>query len=656
MPTSSFLFRLLWLHTGQSDAQDPPQGGPTISSDSAQLPAVETLVIGSGSFTVNPTNIVIDSTTIAPDAAAVTVNHAAVSVDKSFDVFLNQSKAISGTGLIPPKTSVSNLGGPSNSSIGGSAPLAGSSIGGTALSGPSSTLKPSSPSSPPLGTSSSRPPSPPVGSGSSRLPVGTGSSSPSGIVPSIGGTSPSIRSTGTSSSVAPPIDTGSTRSPIPPVGMGSSYLSISPVGSSPSRLLMGTGPSGKGVFSSSLGGTAPVNSSPSINSSPSGGLPPPPSSSQSNNGTASVTSATSGHLLPGSTGKVISASTTSATTPSTATSGDSSTSANSDVPATTAPGAILPTSITLSGSMASSQESQFGSILIGFVNGGRSWASDITLPPVKTQAVQEVKDMLDNTENMIKNLGGDFPPSTNTCSGAGKRKRFFNPLGTVESLANDALGLANCINNIVNDISSEIGPLTEPPPAAGIIPTINAQLDALEKAGEEEEDSHSSTSGTTSSTASNTDSSSSSSTGSSSSSSTSRSSTWSSSSSSAPSACATYSVPTDDITQWEDIPDDSIGAQKRSAVEDNPDGRHYLAIRANSPPLTAINSCNFPQNMQALQPAYSELKGFTNLGKQPGGNAGAAGQVFNNAAKWYVTFSGLLPLDLYHFLRRKSLF
>lgn len=236
--------------------------------------------------------------------------------------------------------------------------------------------------------------------------------------------------------------------------------------------------------------------------------------------------------------------------------------------------------------------------------------------------------MLDNTENMIRDLGGDFPPSTNACSGAGKRKPFFNPLETVVGLAGNALGLANCIDNIVNDISSEIGPLIGPPRASGVIPKINAQLDALEKAGEEEEDKE-----TPSSTASFTSSSRSSPTGSSRSSSSLRSLTQSSSSSSAPDACATYSY-ADDFSQEEDAPDDGSGVQRRSATEENIGGRHGLAMRAaGQKTLTAINSCNFPVGMEAIQPAYSRLSRFISLGKQPGGNGGADGQVFNNVAK-----------------------
>ncbi len=266
------------------------------------------------------------------------------------------------------------------------------------------------------------------------------------------------------------------------------------------------------------------------------------------------------------------------------------------------------------------------------MNGGRSWASDITLAAVKTQAVQEVRNMLDNTENMIKDLGGDFPPMTNTCSTAGKKKRFFNPLSVVKSLANDALGLANCIDNILNDISSEIGPLTGPPPPSDVIPEINTQLDALEQAGEEEEDQKTSTTDTKTSTASSTVSSASSSSGSStlSSVSSSISSTLSSSSSSASGACPTYSYPSGDITEWEGTPDDSDSnsteAQKR------------FVARAGGSPGTyiAINSCNFPSSMKAVQPKFSSLGALTRLGKYPKQNGGANGEVYNNVAKWYV--------------------
>ena len=370
-------------------------------------------------------------------------------------------------------------------------------------------------------------------------------------------------------------------------------------------------------------------------------------SSHSDNGTASVTATTSGAILPGSTGKLISASTTSTIALSSANPGSLSTLTSTDVPATTAAGAVPILSITLSGSAASSQESQFGGIISDFVNGGRSWASDITLAAVKTQAVREVRNMLDNTENMIKDLGGNFPPTTNECSNAGKKKRFFNPLSVVKSLANDALGLANCVDNILNDISSEIGPPTGPPPPSDVIPEINTQLDALEQAGEEEDDQETSTTNAKSSTASSTDSNASTSFGSStlssisssrssalSSVSSSVSSTLSSSSSSASGACPTYSYPSGDITEWEGIPDDNISnsteAQKRFVARAAPTGI------TPSGTYTAINSCNFPNNLIAAQPKYSSLKALIKIGNLPKQNGGANGQVYNNVAKWYV--------------------
>ena len=379
-------------------------------------------------------------------------------------------------------------------------------------------------------------------------------------------------------------------------------------------------------------------------------------SSQSNNGTASVIATTSGTILPGSTGTMISASTASTIALSTANPGSLSTLTKTDVPATTAAGAIPMLSITLSGSAASSQESQFGGIISDFVNGGRSWASDITLAAVKTQAVQEVRNMLDNTENMIKDLGGDFPPTTNECSNAGKKKRFFNPLSVVKSLANDALGLANCIDNILNDISSEIGPLTGPPPPSDVIPEINTQLDALEQAGEEEDDQNTSTTDAKSSTASSTDSSASSSLGSStlssisssrssalSSVSSSVSSTLSSSSSSASGACPTYSYPSGDITEWEGTPDDSISnsteAQKRFVARAAATGTGIATGTGTATPpgtYTAINTCNFPNNLKAIQPKFLSLKKLTSIGTYPKQNGGANGQVYNNVAKWYV--------------------
>ena len=374
-------------------------------------------------------------------------------------------------------------------------------------------------------------------------------------------------------------------------------------------------------------------------------------SSQSNNGTASVVATTSGTLLPGSTVKAISASTTSSIVLSSANPGSLPTLTNTDVPATTAAGAIPILSITLSGSAASSQESQFGGIIGDFVNGGRSWAKDITLAAVKTQAVQEVENMLDNTENMIKDLGGDFPPTTNACSNAGKRKRFFNPLSVVKSLANDALGLANCIDNILNDISNEIGPLTGPPPPSDVIPEINTQLDALEQAGEEEEDQKTSTTDTESSTASSTDSSASPSSGSStlssisssrssvpSSVSSSVSSTLSSSLSSASGACPTYSYPSGDITEWEGVPDDSDSSSNSTEAQKRFVARAAATGTPKAPPgtYTAVNSCNFPNSLLAVQPKFSSLKKLTNFGKFPNQNGGTNGQVYNNVAKWYV--------------------
>lgn len=84
----------------------------------------------------------------------------------------------------------------------------------------------------------------------------------------------------------------------------------------------------------------------------------------------------------------------------------------------------------------------------------------------------------------------------------------LTPLGTVVSLTYDALGFVGYIDNIVGDTSSGIGRLTGSPPPPEIVSTINTRLEALEKAGEEEEDNQSSVSDTISSTASRPDSSS----------------------------------------------------------------------------------------------------------------------------------------------------
>ena len=362
---------------------------------------------------------------------------------------------------------------------------------------------------------------------------------------------------------------------------------------------------------------------------------------------------------PGSTGSATGPSATTNAGSGTQGSGGASTTLF-DVPNTTAPGGIPLTPIPTSGPAASSQQSVFGGILIGFVKGGRNWVSDITLPAIKTQAIDEINNLKDNTENIIKNLGGDFPPTVHPCSGGGSkrfRKRLFNPLSVVEGLAKDALGLAGCIDDIVNDISNEIGPITGPPPPPDVISSISTQLDALEKAAEEEEDeddddqssqsedqskttSAQKTSDTTSQASSQTSGSKTSS------------SQTSSGTSSAASGCPSYVEPNDDITEWEGTPlPGSDGPAKRmfamrsrpggvssghSSVYDNPDGRNELVKREQGDPIDNVNGCTFPGGQQGLQPGYSALRGFVNLGRQPGGNGGQAGTVYNAASKWYV--------------------
>ena len=40
--------------------------------------------------------------------------------------------------------------------------------------------------------------------------------------------------------------------------------------------------------------------------------------------------------------------------------------------------------------------------------------------------------------------------------------------------------------------------------------------------------------------------------------------------------------------------------------------------------------------MEAVQPAYLQVKNFKNLEKQPNGMNGDNGRVFENAPKWYI--------------------
>ena len=87
--------------------------------------------------------------------------------------------------------------------------------------------------------------------------------------------------------------------------------------------------------------------------------------------------------------------------------------------ATATPHSTSTLPITPTRSAAIAQISHFGDAVLGFATDGRAWASDITLPEVKTQAVHQIEDMLGNSKNMIESLGGNFPPSLGPCSGAG---------------------------------------------------------------------------------------------------------------------------------------------------------------------------------------------------------------------------------------------
>ncbi|CAD6586964.1 MAG: hypothetical protein ASARMPRED_002897 [Alectoria sarmentosa] len=397
----------------------------------------------------------------------------------------------------------------------------------------------------------------------------------------------------------------------------------------------------------------------------------PPTSSLSKNGTSSITSSAGSTPAPGSTGTSSGPSATFGSTGASAPSGSStkipgSASGTSfDVPNPTQPGGIPITSLPSSGPAAASQKSIFGGILLGFVSDGRNWVSDITLPAIKTQAINEIENLKGNTENIIKNLGGHFPPTSNTCSGGSSRKRLFDPLGAIEGLAGDALGLANCIDNIVNDISNEIGPITGPPPPADIINSISTQLDALEKAGEEEEndddnqsttDTNSNTKGSASTSSSFSSSGFSSTASSRSSASSARSTSFQTSShtSSAVSGCPTFVYPDDDLEEWEGPPLDgninkrTFGVRGRfdrrpwhisdgySKAEENPDVRYGLMKREQAAAITSINSCNFPNGEQGVQPGYSGLRAFKGLNLQRNSQGGRFGAVYDAVPKWYV--------------------
>ena len=65
---------------------------------------LETITISTELFTINPTNIVLDSTTIFPGSAAVTILGEVISADSSGDLFVDSTEILSGV----PNTAVSN--------------------------------------------------------------------------------------------------------------------------------------------------------------------------------------------------------------------------------------------------------------------------------------------------------------------------------------------------------------------------------------------------------------------------------------------------------------------------------------------------------------------------------------------------------------------
>ena len=321
---------------------------------------------------------------------------------------------------------------------------------------------------------------------------------------------------------------------------------------------------------------------------------------------------------------------------------------------TSGPSAVTPIPLLTDSAQSSSQAVAFAGVLGSFVQSGRGWGSDITKPEVRTRAFNDVENIKDSTESVIKKLGGKVPPETNTCSSGGKRKRSFDLLGAVKSVAKDALGLANCVKNVVDDISNEIGPLTGPPPGGDITAKLNNQLDALKQASDEEKDDDDDDNKTSSA-------SDKSSTATSSSTQSSTVSSSASSSSSAASACPTYTYPDDDvIDEFEGVPDSN--APQRRNVGDIGDGNHgaitRIEARANvisptsavsTPPtstasaipsnaINAINSCKFPGSMLAAQPRFLAVSSFKNLGKQKTQHNGLTGQVFDAVPKWYVLF------------------
>ena len=69
--------------------------GLALASAGSAQPVSDTITIGSGIFTINPTNIVIDGTTIAPGAAAVTIDGKPVGADPEGDLYVGSAEVMS---------------------------------------------------------------------------------------------------------------------------------------------------------------------------------------------------------------------------------------------------------------------------------------------------------------------------------------------------------------------------------------------------------------------------------------------------------------------------------------------------------------------------------------------------------------------------------
>lgn len=646
--SSSMLSLILLLHASSSICAKNEFNKRTTQGNVEQPPSpVETIVIGQSSFTVDPNSIVIGHTTIAPTLPAVTVDHAAISVDKSNNVYINGSEAIIGTPISSQTTGSQNSSGLSSSYIvtsafipSGSTSLLGYPIvsptsagfhwdsnatrrldSGLAGSGTASVLNPSESLYTGSGTAS-------TSSETSHLSTQSGLLvRPESVSQSVPANSPNASSN--------PYETDISLSSTPGAASGSQG------GSDP----------GTGITT-----TSPAQSQ--------------LASAISRNATASITSRAKSTLAPGSIATTPGPSATSSSAGVSAPSGSptetsgSSSATSFDVPNTTQAGGIPITSFPSSAPAASSQRSVFGGILLGFVSDGRSWVTDITLPAIKTRAINEIENLKGNTENAIRNLGGPFPPTSNACSSGASRKRSLNPIGTVEGLAGDALGLANCVDNILTDISSEIGPITGPPPPQDVIGPISTLLNALEKAGEEEKDdddhsttdTESSNKGSTSTGSSSNPSESSAMTSLRSSASSVHSTTSQSSSqtSSAVSSCPSSIYPDDNIEEWEgpsldgNVNKRTFGIRGRwykkphqvsdqnDKTEESLDRRHELMKRVQAAAITSINSCNFPNGLQGVQPGYSSLGPFKGLNQQRNSQNGRSGQVYDAVPKWYV--------------------